>query len=483
MALGIDSLDATALAELVRIGEIHPRALLEEAIARIEDLDPSLGAVPVRLFDQAYEQIREGLPTGPFTGVPFLVKDLLATVANVPQTSGSRFVRGYVPTVDSELVARFRRAGLVIVGRTNTPELGLAPTTEPLLRAPTRNPWDVTRSPGGSSGGAGAAVAARMVPMAHGNDGGGSLRIPASCCGLFGMKPTRGRNPLGPSVGDVMHGLVVEHALTVSVRDSAALLDATRGMDVGAPYDAPYCMQPYVREVRTPPGVLRVAVSVRTIARTPVHPDCVTAVEDAARLLTDLGHTVFAREITVDDPERLSAGFVSLWAGGTAASLDGLARMLGHPPTPDDVEPMTWALYNLGRSTPLSAYLVAVADLQRVAREVQRGFADVDVWLTPTLAEPPVPIGTFAATGDDPMKGFRRGMLYAPFTPLWNVTGQPAMSVPLYWNAQGLPIGVQCIARFGDEATLFRLAAQLEAARPWAVRKPAVCAHGRASQL
>jgi amidase len=311
-----------------------------------------------------------------------------------------------------------------------------------------------------------------MVTMAHGNDGGGSIRIPASCCGLFGLKPTRGRNPLGPSVGDVMHGLVVEHALTLSVRDSAALLDATLGMDVGAPYDAPPRAVPYAQEVNAPPGCLRVAFSTKTFASTPVHADCVAAVHDAASLLADLGHTVFERDLAVADPQRLNDGFVTLWTGGTAASLDDWARTLGRPPTPDAVEAMTWALYELGRAIPLSRYLLAVADLQRASREIQRQFADVDVWLTPTLAEPPVALGTLAPQPGNPLAGFYRAMAYCPFTPVWNITGQPAMSLPLYWNAADIPIGVHVAGRFGDEATLFRLAGQIESARPWSRRVP-----------
>ncbi len=471
-------LDATALAALVRTKQVHPRELVEHAIARIEALNPALNAVVTKLYDSARDAAGGTLPDGPFTGVPFLVKDLLATMAGVPQTSGSGFTRGYVAAHDSELVARYRRAGLVIVGRTNTPEFGLPPTTEPRLFGPTRNPWDTTRSAGGSSGGSAAAVASRMVPMAHGNDGGGSIRIPASCCGIFGLKPTRGRNPMGPDVGDVMHGLVVEHALTVSVRDSAALLDATEGMDVGAPYAAPGKARPYAQEVGITPGRLRVAVSTATPMGTAVHPDCLAAVEDTAKLLADLGHTVEHRDLAMADPGAMYQAFLALWAGGTVATVDGWAHALGKTPREEDFEPLTWALYESARSVPLSRYLLGVAYLQGVSREIQRQFVDVDVWLTPTLAQPPFALGALDPQPGDPLAGFFRGAEYVPYTPVYNVTGQPAMSVPLGWSPRGLPLGSHFVGRFGDEATLFRLAAQLEQARPWAHRRPPVSVGG-----
>jgi amidase len=464
--------DATALAELVRTKQVSAKELTEAAIARIERLNPTLNAVVTPMFEEARTAASGSPPDGPFTGVPFLVKDLLADCAGIRLTEGSAFLAAHVAPVDSELTLRYRRAGLIILGRTNTPEFGILPTTEPRLFGPTRNPWDVSRTPGGSSGGSAAAVAARMVPMAHGNDGGGSIRIPASCCGLFGLKPTRGRNPLGPHYGDLFSGLVAEHALTRSVRDSAALLDATAGPAPGDPYWAPPPARPYRAEVGTPPGALRIAFTGVSATGVPVHEDCVRAVEDAARLCASLGHHV--EEATPEtDGNDLSQQFITLWSAGAAWSIEDWARRTGRTPAPEHFEPLTWGLYQMGTRRTGADYLLALQDLQRVSRDIARFFGRYDVWLTPTLAEPPLPLGSFDAEPDNPMQGLFRAAQFVPFTPICNITGQPAMSVPLHWNAAGLPIGVHAVSRFGDEATLFRLAAQLEAARPWANRLPA----------
>lgn len=469
------NLDATAQAELVHRREVKPIELVEAAIDRIERLNPTLNAVIRPLYDEARAAAVGQLPDGPFTGVPFLLKDLLASYAGAPTTMGCAFARDFVPRRDSELVSRLKRAGLIIVAKTNTPELGLLPTTEPRLFGATRNPWDTTRTPGGSSGGSAAAVAARIVPMAHGNDGGGSIRIPASCCGVFGLKPTRARNPLGPSVGDIANGLIVEHALTRSVRDSAALLDATSGPDLGDPYWAPPSTRPFLQEVGADPGHLRIAFTTTRLSGNRVHEDCVRAVQEAASLCADLGHHVEEASPALDG-KFLARAFTDIWSAETAFTIDGLALATHRDPTPDDFEPGSWALYQMGLRQTASAYLLTVQALQRVSRHVARFFLDYGIWLTPTLAEPPVPLGSFDSPPDDPMYGVRRGGTFAPFTAICNITGQPAMSVPLYWNADGLPIGVQFVGRFGDEATLFRLAAQLEAARPWADRRPPVCA-------
>ncbi|MBU0515203.1 MAG: amidase, partial [Proteobacteria bacterium] len=317
---------------------------------------------------------------------------------------------------------------------------------------------------------------AGLVPMAHANDGGGSIRIPASCCGLFGLKPTRARNPLGPGFGDVMSGLVIEHALTRSVRDSAALLDATAGPGQGDPYVAPAPARPFTREVGADPGRLRIAFSAKPLIDVPVHADCQAAVQDAAKLCVDLGHEVFKAAPGIDDPDGLAKVFGVLWTAGLAWTIEGVSRVLGRPTREDDYEPLTWALYQKGLKHSAAAYLLALQNAQAMARQVARFMADVDLWLTPTLAQPPVPLGGFDATPDNPLKGWRASIEFAPFTAPCNVTGQPAMSVPLYWNADGLPIGSHFIGRFGDEATLFRLAAQLEAARPWADRRPPTAA-------
>ena len=460
-------LDATAQAELVRKKEVKPIELVEAAISRIERLNPTLNAVITPMYELARTAATGELPDGSFTGVPFLLKDILGAYAGVRMTLGSKLLQDFVPDHDSELVVRFKRAGLIILGRTNTPEFGILPTTEPLLFGPSRNPWNTDRTTGGSSGGSAAAVAAGMVPLAHGNDGGGSIRIPASCCGLFGLKPTRARNPLGPDFGDVMSGLVVEHALTRSVRDSAALLDATAGPDMGDPYWAPPPERQYLREVGADPGRLRIAFTTDTPVDVTVHADCVQAVKEAAKLCTDLGHEVEEKSLPLN-AEMLINAFNVLWSAGTGSTIKALGA------TRDQVEPLTWALKEMSDQFSAADYILAMQTLQAVSREIARFFQDYDVLLTPTLAEPPVPLETFDALPDNPMHGIERAILFASFTPICNVTGQPAMSVPLFWNDENLPVGSHFIARFGDEATLFRLAAQLEEARPWANRRPAI---------
>lgn len=468
-------IDATSQAELVRKKEVNPIELVDAAIERIESTNPRLNAVVTPMFDQARAAAGAGLPDGPFTGVPFLLKDLLASYAGVPLTSGSSFTRDFVPDHDSELVARYKRAGLIILGKTNTPEYGILPTTEPALFGSSRNPWDPSRATGGSSGGSAAAVASGMVPFAHGNDGGGSIRIPASCCGLFGLKPTRARNPLGPDFGDMFSGLVAEHALTRSVRDSAALLDATAAPDVGDPYWAPPPARPFLKEVGADPGKLRIALTTVAPSGKALHPDCVQAANDAARLCADLGHEVTEAAPNISG-EQIVGMFMTLWSAGCAWMIDSLAQALKREPAPESFEPGTWALYQMGRQKSGPDYLTALQWLQAASRDVARFMLDYDVWLTPTLGEPPLPLGSFDSTPEQPMAGMARAAEFVPFTPICNMTGQPAMSLPLFWSEQGLPVGTHFIGRFGDEATLFRLAAQLEAARPWANRRPPVSA-------
>lgn len=466
-------MDATEQAERVRRGEVTPAELVEAAIERAELLNPKLNAIVTPMFEHAREAAKGRLPDGPFRGVPFLLKDLGAMHAGVRLTYGSRFLRDFVPDHDSELVSRLKRAGLVFLGKTNTPEFGILPTTEPHLFGATHNPWNLDRSPGGSSGGSAAAVAAGIVPFAHANDGGGSIRIPASCCGLFGFKPTRARNPLGPDVGDIMSGLVAEHALTRSVRDSAALLDATAGPAPGDPYWAPPQTRPYREEVQSEPGKLRIAFSVKAPSGAPIDPDCAGAVLDVAKLLAELGHEVEEAAPEINGP-MLAQAFTTVWAAGTGSGIDAFAFLTGQVPKAELFEPLTWGLYEMAQKVTGSAYLLAQTVLQRIARDVARFMEQYDVWLTPTLAEPAVPLGTFESTPDNPLRGFYRAVDYVPFTPIANATGQPAMSVPLCWNSDGLPVGTHFFGRFGEEGLLFRLAAQLEQARPWSGRRPEV---------
>ena len=476
-------LDATAQAELVRSKEVQPIELVEAAIERVERLNPSLNAVITPLFDQARETARGDIPDGPFRGVPFLMKDIGAYYAGVRMAMGTSTLKDFVPDHDSELSARFKKAGLITIGKTNTPELGLLPTTEPRLFGPTRNPWNTDRTTGGSSGGSAAAVVSGMVSVAHANDGGGSIRIPASCCGVFGLKPTRARNSLAPDYGDMMSGLVIEHAVARSVRDSAALLDATAGPVIGDPYWAPPPERPFLEEVGADPGRLRIAFSTNAATGTPVHADCVEMVRDTAKLCEELGHEVVEVENIVELPPAtegesglLERAFSVLWSSGLAATINGIALLTGQPPKAEDFEPLTWALYEQGQRYSASDYLIAVQMMQRLAREIAKFFVDYDLLLTPVLGSPPVPIGTFDATKENTDQAWQRVVEFAPFTGIFNATGQPAMSVPLFWNKEGLPIGSHFVGRFGDEATLFRLAAQLEEARPWANRRPPVSA-------
>jgi amidase len=468
------SLDATDQARLVREKKVKPIELVDAAIERIERFNPIINAVVTPMFEQARAAARK-TPRGPFAGVPFLLKDLDASYAGVRMTNGSAFLRNYVPDHDSELVTRLKRTGLITLGKTNLPEFGVMITTEPRLFGACRNPWDTARSTGGSSGGSAAAVAASLVPMAHAGDGAGSIRIPGSCCGVFGLKPTRARNPSGPDHGEFWAGFGVEHVITRSVRDSAALLDATAGPDVGDPYWAPPPLRPFIEELGAEPGRLRVAFTTIAPTGAPVHPDCVAAVKEAAALCADLGHEVTEASLAVD-AERITHAFMTAVSSNVASDVDRCAQLIGQNPAAEYFEPVTWALCEMGRQHRAPAYLLAMEELRKIARDIGRFFLNYDIWLTPVITEPPVPLGSFDSTPDNPLQGLLRMSSIMPFTPVCNFTGQPGMSVPLFWNADGLPIGTHFVARFGDETTLFRLAAQLEAARPWANRKPPVSA-------
>ncbi|HWM85335.1 MAG TPA: amidase [Kofleriaceae bacterium] len=461
-------LDATAQAELVASGRISPAELVDAAIARIERANPDLNAVIHPTFDKARESARGELPDGPFRGVPILIKDLGPLTQGDPMCAGMGYVKRhrFIAPFDSFITRKLRRAGFVLCGKTNAPELGILPTTEPIAFGPTRNPYDRNRSPGGSSGGSAAAVAAGMVPVAHANDGGGSIRIPASCCGLVGLKPTRGRVSQGPVRGDVNGGLTIDHVVTRSVRDSAALLDVLSGAMPGDPYAAPPPARRFADEVGADPGALRIGVTslyltVQGQVAT-AHAECVAAVERAGAFLSQLGHRV--EEVRLDpllQPEYVPR-FISIWAAGVASELDSWAELFGAAITPEDVEPLTWALAQMGQSVSSSTYLRAWTWLQLNSRQVSRFWKDHDLLLTPTVSEPPPPLGTFDAPAGDAMAALFRAAAFAPFTPPFNVTGQPAISLPLHRSAGGLPIGVQLVGAYAREDLLLRVAAQLE---------------------
>jgi amidase len=485
-----DALDATALAAHIAAGDFSPAEALDAAIERIEARNPPLNAVVTPLYDRARGRLAD-LPDGPLRGVPFLVKDLVLQLEGTVTTGSTKLLAGAQPsTFSSVLAQRYEAAGLVICGKTNTPELGIMGITEPQTRGPTRNPWDTTRTPGGSSGGSGAAVAARMVPAAHGGDGGGSIRIPASACGLFGLKPSRGRTSMAPMQGAGWGGFTQEHVLTRSVRDSALLLDLSSGPVPGEPYVAPPAARPYVEEVGAAPGELTIAFTTETLLAGTADPACQAAVADAVALLTDLGHTLVEVTPTLPIAELRMAYFLTV-AAGVAEAVEIASRVRGVKPRAADWEPPTWLLVQIGRS--MSG--VQLARARRVAQDTGRIMGEFhgkhDLFLTATLASPPVPVGTFELSTAErlqlaimravPLRALfdialqelgTNAMAATPNTQLFNITGQPAMSVPLYWTDTGLPVGLQLGAAYGDEATLFRVARQLEAARPWADRVP-----------
>ncbi|HEX3498362.1 MAG TPA: amidase family protein [Stellaceae bacterium] len=468
-----DRYDALGLADLVARKEIGAAELLETAIARVERDNPRLNAVVHTLYDRAREAVAAGLPQGPFTGVPFMLKDLGAFQKDVPTSFGSRFFDGFIAQVDATITERYQAAGLVVLARTATPEFGLNASTEPARHGPTRNPWNTARTAGGSSGGAAAAVAARMLPAAHATDGGGSIRIPASCCGLFGLKPTRARNPSGPLVGEGWSGMSVGHTVTISVRDSAALLDATHGAAPGDPYPAPPVARPFLAEVGSDPGKLRIALVTVPPDGTPVHPDCVAAAESAARLCAGLGHVVEPATLPSVPPIFKGATGVIISANLRNA-LEQRGRALGRAPGPSDVERVTWRMAERGGQHTAVEYAAAIQTIHGIGRTIAPFFERYDVMISPTLAQPPVALGHLDMMLEDLDIFTERLAAFMPFTPLFNITGQPAASLPLHWNAEGLPIGVQFAGRYGDEATLFRLASQLEAAAPWRDKGPTV---------
>ena len=476
------SLDATAQAQLVREGSATPAELVDAAIARVEAINPQLNAVIHPLFDKAREQAAGPLPDGPFRGVPILFKDLQCAVAGDPYHRGTNALKrvGHLAQHTDDLAVRYLEAGFVCIGRTNTPEFGLVPTTEPHAHGASRNPWDTTRTTGGSSGGSAAAVASGMVPLAHANDGGGSIRIPASCNGLVGLKPSRGRTSQGPDSGHLSSPLTVEGCVSRSVRDTAAVLDALRRPFPGQAVVAPEPARPFAQEVGADPGRLRIGVlTANPLGTGEVHADCVAAVEDAARLLESLGHVVeYEYPKAFEDPAVVGY-FTALWDAGLADEITDIGRKLGRDVTADDVEPLTWDMYQSGLGVTAQQLLDAVHALEHFGRDIGAwwepfdGSTGFDLLLTPTLAEPPVPLGTFE-NAEMPILGFMRAAAFAPFCAGFNLSGQPAISLPLSWNAEGLPVGVHLAAAYGREDLLLRIASQLEVARPWADRVPGV---------
>jgi amidase len=492
-----DEYDAVGLAELVAKGDVHPGELVEAVALRIEAVNPAINAIVHERLDDARHEAATETRTGPFAGVPILIKDLVSE-EETPVTFGSVFLRDFVADLTSEFRRRIHAAGFIDLGRTNTPEFGLLATTEPVLHGPTRNPWDLTRSSGGSSGGAAAAVATGIVPLAQGSDGGGSIRIPASACGIFGLKPSRGLLPRHPpNAGD---SLSVDGALTRSVRDTAAFLDAVHGPTPGEQYWAPPPARPFVEAAASEPGRLRVAYSIRDFRGTRVHPDCEAAVLETAELLDKLGHDVTEGAPEIDDST--GENFISFWgaraehyialvldgAGQVDARVRTLRRYLGDARTMRIIsrltaretemaafEPFTVALVErAARQTPRD-FIASQVALQSVAHEISRFLQGYDILLSPVLGSPPVLLGTIDQTLPWP-EFIEMTVRYVAFTPMANFSGLPAMSVPLYWTEDGLPVGSHFMGRFGDDATLLSLAGQLEAARPWADRRPPVYA-------
>jgi amidase/6-aminohexanoate-cyclic-dimer hydrolase len=465
--------DALGLADLIRSRRASAEEVLEAALTRTNEVNARINAVVVPMFDEAQARVRSGLPNGPFTGVPYLLKDLGIYYTGFRTTAGCRFNADYVADHDSELTRRYKEAGLVILGKSASPEFGLTTSTESALFGATRNPWNLERVAGGSSGGAAAAVAAGIVPAAHATDGGGSIRIPASACGLFGMKPTRARISLAPDAGEGWSGLSCPHAVSRSVRDSAALLDVAAGPVAGDPYWAPPPSGTFLSEVGKPAGKLRVALTTQAFNGAPVDAECKAAAEDAARLCESLGHQVTEAAPTLDYA-KLGQATRTIVGSNILANLRERAAVLGRDFTKDDVEPLTLSIAEDGKKLDAGTYAASIRTVHRVGRQVAAFFEDYDVLLSPTMAAPPKPLGVLSQSNPNAQEYLAHLLQTIGFTQLMNVAGVPAMSVPLAWSRENLPIGIQFAAPFGDEATLFRLAAQLEQTRPWAERRPEI---------
>jgi amidase len=464
--------DGLGLAALVRDGKVKAEALVEAAVERLEALNPKLNAVIYKTYDHARTRAKL-FSAQPFAGVPFLLKDIGAAQKGVPTRQGSGFLPDAPSPHDSYLTEKFEAAGLLSLGKTNVPEFGLVPITESTLYGPARNPWNVNHTPGGSSGGSAAAVAAGIVPLAHANDGGGSIRIPAASCGLVGLKPTRGRISLGPDLGEISGGLVNEGVVSRTVRDTAAALDATAGYMPGDPHIAPLPPVSYLTAISEKPGRLRIGFATKDLAGAPFHPDCQAAVQHAAKLAEAQGHRVEEASPPVDIAV-LSQAFMPIWASGVAMLVDGMAMLTGKEPRQQDFQGLSWATYQAGKTITAAQYQMCWFQLQAMTRGIAQWHQSCDMWLTPTLGGPPAKISQFNMQETDMEKAWAPIIDYVPFTALQNATGQPAINLPLYWNADNLPIGVQFVGRFGEEHLLLSLAGQLEKADPWIARKPQV---------
>lgn len=484
--------DALGLAQLIKNKDVSASELLDTAIAQAEQENPAINAIITKLYDYGHEQIKQGLPEGSFSGVPFLLKDLLGSLEGTPMSNGSAAFKGNISPSDSEMVKRYKSSGLVIFGKTNTPEFGLMGVTEPTAFGPTRNPWNLNRTPGGSSGGSGAAIAAGIVPMASGGDGGGSIRIPAACCGLFGLKPSRGRTPTGPYYSELWDGAAAEHVLTRSVRDSAAMLDIVAGPDGSTPYPVRK-ESGHLESLQTPVRPLKIAYTVQSFFDRPVTEDAVKSVQHTVELLESLGHTVehVHPYINADD---LTDSYLTMYYGHVAADLEFAATLLNSNFSNLDVEDTTKLMGYIGKKISAEQFVTAKRRWNDFRQSMHALHQEYDLLLTPTLGSEPVEIGEFDLglidkLGTKVVNAFglqkllmKSGMTKKqalinleklPFTQLANLTGQPAMSVPLYWTESGLPLGSQFIAPMGDEKTLLQLAHQLEQAQPWFDRTPA----------
>lgn len=470
-----ENYDALGLAELIRRKQVKPEELLDAAIERVEARNPAVNAVTMKLYDYGRKMIADGLPDGPFRGVPFLMKDLTSPIAGVRMTRGSQFFADTPPSpADSEHVKRLRKAGLVIFGRTNTCELGLSLTCEPQLHGPTKNPWNPAYISGGSSGGAAAAVGARMLPMAHASDGFGSIRAPAACCGLVGLKPTRSRNTFAPFAGEGLGAVSTEHAVSLTLRDTAALLDATRGAGSGDPYVAPLPVRPFLEEVGANPGKLKIAWTEKTPNGAKIDAECRHLLAETVQLCADLGHHVEER-----DPEVEGGAIVPTFL--TLASANTVVNLAGHPTAgrtarAEEVERITWLTAKMGEKIGAPDYVRATQTAHRLGRQMAAFHSEWDVLLTSGLASPAVKLGWLDMMMDDLDEYWRRVFHFSPFTVWFNLTGQPGMMLPLGQSTGGLPLAVQLVGRYGDEATLLRLGSQLETARPWFGRKPPMVA-------
>jgi amidase len=463
--------DGIGLAQLAAKGEVTPLELVDAAIERIERHNGVLNAVVYTAYDQAREVAAGPLPDGPFRGVPFLIKDLGLQVEGWPRTSGSRFLRDTIDTTDSELVRRYRASGLVLLGKTNTPEFGITGTTESALLGPCRNPWNPNHIAGGSSGGAASAVAAGLVPMAHASDGLGSIRIPAACCGLVGLKPTRDRNPNGPDGWEYAVGWIHDHVVSRTLRDCAAMLDFTGYPELASPYAWPSKSAPYADEITRSPGKLRIAWSSETPSGKPVDPEIEAALERTAESVAALGHQVSPAGLGVDYKGLYGAQRI-VSAANFAAAMARRIEAVGRGPKAEDLEPLTWSLLEAGRRVTGAETFLALQTLRLLSRRILELFEEFDVYLCPVLGTVPPEIGYIDPVNLDPKEIRRRQGIAFPFTPPFNFTGQPSISLPLWQSESGLPIGMMFTSRYGDEATLFRLGAQLEKEIPWNQRSP-----------